>query len=618
MVKSKNNLLKLSERDKLNDKIIKTTDGQTFIPSKYQSSIFYEIEHTSNNVVIEACAGAAKTTTCVKIMGMLPESKKILFAAFNVDIVKDIKRKVGESKNIDICTLHSLGYRILRNHFKEKEMAIDEYKYISYIQNNIEELTEYDFTSEQKSEKRRFIDNVLKLVNFGRFNLCQSINELHKICKTYSIDCIYDECNAAIKVMDWGINHKEAIDYTDMIWIPIEGDINTYIKYDYVCIDEAQDVNLCEFKLIQKVFKMGTRFIASGDAFQSIYSFSGSLPNIMDMFKEMPNTVSLPLSISYRCPKSIIRFVKNKFNYIPIEANKDAIEGVIRYDSHISDLKSGDSVLCRNNAPLTKVYMDLLKLGKETNIIGKDIGQNLINTIDDYHCGSINIDMHNDGLIRRLYLNLFNEIENISKKYNIDEKTASNSQQSIMLYDTICTIETLSDGLNKCDDLKERINKIFSDEEGNSDIYLSTIHKSKGLTLNNVYVCCPSLIPGKQAKQDWEKSQERNLEYVCYTRAKNSLSFMSEDGFGKYLNGGSEDIYKKIKGKKDYIEKIIGITNIEKSDDSIHKRKIVLEKRNNDNLLIERHNKDKEHILSEIKEENKISVLKRKNKKIKL
>ena len=63
-----------------------------FTPSKYQKDIFDVIEHGVGNIVIEAAAGSGKTSTLIKAIKLIPIDKRILFCAFNTDIVKELKR----------------------------------------------------------------------------------------------------------------------------------------------------------------------------------------------------------------------------------------------------------------------------------------------------------------------------------------------------------------------------------------------------------------------------------------------------------------------------------------------------------------------------------------------
>ena len=55
--------------------------------SEYQSKIFDCIEHGVGNMIISAAAGASKTTTIVNATRYIPLDKRILFIAFNKDIV---------------------------------------------------------------------------------------------------------------------------------------------------------------------------------------------------------------------------------------------------------------------------------------------------------------------------------------------------------------------------------------------------------------------------------------------------------------------------------------------------------------------------------------------------
>lgn len=527
-----------------------TKDKSNFVMSNYQTAIYDTIEHTPSNIVIKACAGAGKTTTIIKALDLIPATKKVLFIAFNTDIVKDIKEKVGTRTNVEIRTLHSLGYKMIAIFLNEHSMKVDSFKYISYIQQNINSLTSHKIESLKKSEKKRYIDNVLQLVNFGRFNLCQTIKDMTELCKIYGIDCVSNEKEIALKVMTWGKNNTSSIDFTDMVWLPIELHMTSNsLKFDFIFLDESQDSNMCEFELIQKTMKMGSRLVIVGDSNQSIYSFAGSSPKVMEKYENLPNTVSLPLSICYRCPKKVIEYVNKKFPDIAIEAAPDAKEGQILYDKHVEDLNQGDTVLCRTNAPLMSVYVSLLKQKKQAFIKGKDIGDNLIKIIKRYGVNEINRDMNKIGLISFMYADLFDYRDKLMVSSNIDCKTASDSGEVAAKLDIINTIEILSEGTNSIDTLIDKIKGIFSDKNEDG-ITLSTVHKAKGLTMDNVYICCPSLFEPKKNMQDWEIVQERNLEYVCYTRAKNTLAFMSEEGFKSFINGSADGNANKLKAKE--------------------------------------------------------------------
>ena len=269
--------------------------------------------------------------------------------------------------------------------------------------------------------------------------------------------------------------------------------------------------------------------ISVGDRNQCIYSFAGSDPDSFDEICKMPNTVRLPLSISYRCSPKIVNYAKS---IVPsIEANDDGRKGEILFNVSLDDVQQGDMILCRNNAPLFQVYNTFLKMGKNVYIRGKDIGSNLKSIIKSTRQELLNRDCNEDGVFIRLYDDLFTSRDKLMDKFNIDADMAMSSQHIQNKIDYIKAIEILSEGLKTSDEVIAKIDEIFPRRAKKDGIALSTVHKAKGLEANNVYIVCHSLMPSKSAKKDWEVSQEYNLMYVAYTRAKDKLGFIDEKDF---------------------------------------------------------------------------------------
>lgn len=262
-----------------------------------------------------------------------------------------------------------------------------------------------------------------------------------------------------------------------------------------------------------------------------LYSFAGSDPKSFEEICNIPNTICLPLSISYRCAKNIVDFAKR---IVPsIEANNDGREGRVLYDVSLDDVSDGDMILCRNNAPLLQVYNSFLKLGKKAFIRGKEIGVNLKNTVKSTSQEKLNVDCKEDGVFVRLYDDLFTTRNKLMDRFGIDENTAMKSPQILSKLDMIKALEILAEGLTTSEEIINKIDEIFKDKKKDG-IALSTIHKAKGLEANNVFIACNSLMPSKSATKDWEIQQEYNLMYVAYTRAKNVLGFIDEKDFDEF------------------------------------------------------------------------------------
>lgn len=236
-----------------------------FTPSIYQEKIFDFILHGNGNAVISAKAGSGKTSTCVSAIKLIKPKNKIMFLAFNKSIAEELTEKLKGYNNVDVRTSHSLGYAIIRDNV-EGEIELDEYKYRTYLKTHIDELTtisDRKFTHSQLSE---YIESISSLINFSRFNLAQTPDEVRQISVKYDIPVNHDECDVVIKMLEWGKTELSKIDYTDMVWLPVELSLNAKkFQKDFIFIDECQDQSLMSIQLFLKCFKRGTRFIAVGD-----------------------------------------------------------------------------------------------------------------------------------------------------------------------------------------------------------------------------------------------------------------------------------------------------------------------------------------------------------------
>lgn len=506
----------------------------TYQPSKYQEAIFEFIRNSQGNLVIEASAGSGKTTVLVNILRLLDAKTKKLFCAFNTDIVKELKKKTKGIENVDVRTMHSLGNLMILRNLNVDYIPIVETKYKEHIYSNIGDYTN-TINSIGKKGYMKYVNNVSKLVDFARYNLADSVEEINILSQRHDIDIINDEAEVVLAIMDWGKENLESIDYTDMVWLPNVLHMKPLgLQFDFILLDESQDFSIAQRELILRCQKMGTRYVFVGDSFQAIYSFASASPESFQKLKELPNTTCLPLSISYRCPKKVVKLAQTLVE--SIEYKEDAIDGNIIYNAKLEDVKDGDMILCRNNAPLMKVYNDLIRMGRKCFIRGKDIGNNLKKIIKDSKQELLNSDLKEDGLFIQLYDQLFNMVSDIMRKTNLDKQSVMNMSIVVNKLDVINALYVLSENLTTAQELMNRIDIIFSDRKKNEGIALSTIHKAKGLEAENVYIACRSLMPSPSATQNWEITQEKNLIYVAYTRAKNTLGFLDERDFQNFTN----------------------------------------------------------------------------------
>ena len=527
-------------------------------PSQYQKAIFDYIQHEKGNLVVEAAAGSGKTYTLVKALSLIPQDKRVLMTAFNKDIVKELTKKVKEFPNVEVRTLHGLGMILTTRGLGIGGMKPEGYKYTQLIYNHWQDLTKTNINKLSRNARKSFVENTKKLVDFGRFYLATTRSEMIELMTKYDIPCVADEVDVALKVMAIGGKNLDSIDYTDMIWMPHIYDLHLQeCEYDFIMVDECQDLNVAERNLVLRCLKEGGRLIAVGDSNQCIYGFSGSDPDSFRAIQSIPNTVSMPLSISYRCPESVVKFAQN---LVPsIEAKQGAEEGVILDCVSLDDVHDGDMVLCRNNAPLLQVYCKLLEQGKRAYIRGSDVGKNLQNIVIGTHKDYLYTNLKRDGVFIRLYEDLFNSRKAIMERYGISQEDAMKHETIQAKLDMIRALEVLGADLTTTEQLTKKIGDIFPKNDKGEGIMLSTVHKAKGLEADNVFIACASLMPSKSALDEWQVQQERNLMYVAYTRAKKVLGFLNEEETPDFDNFSSK-LEAKLRQAEMMVAAILGKT----------------------------------------------------------
>ena len=533
-----------------------------FTPSPYQEKIFDFIVHGNGNAVISAKAGSGKTSTCVTAIKLIKPKNKVMFLAFNKSIAEELSQKLKDYPNVEVRTSHSLGFAIIRKNV-ESEVELDEFKYRRYIKSNISELTTIDVTL-TKNQLYNYIESICALVDFARFNLAQTAEEVKSLAVKYDVPIFFDECDVVIKVLEWGKTELNSIDYADMVWLPVELSMNARaFQKDFIFIDECQDQSLMSIELFLKCFKRGTRFIAVGDEDQCINTFCGSSEEAFQYMKDYPKTSQFDLPICYRCPKTVVELAKT---LVPdIECREDAPKGDIIEKCWTSSLRSGDMVLCRSKAPLLKVYTKLLRKGIQCYIKGQDIGTNLKKLIEEVDIDELNTNLKSDGVFVRLDDSLFEIRNKLMESKGLDYQDATLTSYITNMYDMIKALTVLAENYTTKTELLSHIDEIF--DETREGVILSTIHKAKGLEADNVYILCNSSMPSSLAKKEWEKNAEQNLIYVAYTRAKKKLGFISEEEIKPFgISQGEDNILNELSLIENLVCRVLSKTPVEQKE----------------------------------------------------
>ena len=489
--------------------------AKVFEFSKFQAAIFDWIKNGIGNAIISAVAGSGKTFTIVEAIKYI--NGNVLFLAFGKAIATELKTKVPA--NVNASTLHSFGYSVLQNTYGRLNVVADWKKY-GPILDNLGLMEQKAWKWEEKKANREKREQVLKLIALVKNNMLD-INDDTAIASTAEhLSITYDATALPImrQVMLKAMSITNIICYDDMIYMPVVRNLSIP-KYDWVLIDETQDLNRAQIELVLRTVSITGRVIAVGDHYQSIFGFRGADNEAMDRVKTSLKATELPLSVCYRCPKSHVELARTIVPHI--EAAPNAIEGIIEYVTdkkfEPETLRNAQStmILCRTNAPLTSYALRLLSNGIPCSIKGQDIGKGLISLVNKL-----------DGFSVSDILNSLNRWEDKETAKLMKIENVAESQIEA-IHDKADCIRAIADDCNTKQCIVSKIEKLFSDDNA-IGVQLSSVHKAKGLEAETVYIIRPELLPLKRKNQKaWEAEQEKNIQYVAYTRSKNKLVFVN-------------------------------------------------------------------------------------------
>lgn len=496
-----------------------TPIAKAFAPSPEQSAYFKWIVDGTGSCVLEAVAGAGKTTTLVH--GLTLMVGNIFFGAFSKDIVKEISERVVNAgiTNCIVNTMHAEGFANLRRAFKNIIVSADKCRDI------------FRGASKKYPEYKPFESIVLQLVSLAKQSGVGIISEMeerapweavisHYDIETFPEHAVTDQSDLIIrlarKVLERSNATPEIVDFDDMIYMPLLIGVS-FKKYDWVLIDEAQDTNVIRRLLALKILKKGGRLVAVGDRHQAIFGFTGADSNSLDLIAADTNAIRLPLSTTYRCPKAVVKVAQEYVSHI--KCADTAPEGSVQHADidQLAELATpGDAVLCRFNAPLVRYVYSFIAKGIPATIEGRDIASGLVTLARRWK----SIKSAGD---------LLDKLKDYLEKETTKYLEKDEPRKSQVVEDKVNCLITIIDRVMKVDPKAKNIvdrvcteiDTIFRDSGNTKTVKFSSIHKSKGREWNRViWLTTP---PSPFATKEWEMEQENNLCYVAPTRAKQEL-----------------------------------------------------------------------------------------------
>jgi DNA helicase-4 len=180
---------------------------------------------------------------------------------------------------------------------------------------------------------RDFIQQIMRITDMIKVEN-QSTASLLEKARLDQHERIRNFYELAIPVVDlyleYNIN-KSYLDFNDLIstcaslFINHEDILKKYKdKYQYILVDEFQDVNNLQVDLIKLLVSSQTQLFCVGDDWQSIYGFRGSnVDYIVDFEKHFPNSNIIKLDQNYRSTQNIVGASNEVIKHNKFKVDKD-------------------------------------------------------------------------------------------------------------------------------------------------------------------------------------------------------------------------------------------------------------------------------------------------------
>ena len=531
--------------------------SQTFEKSRRPS--LYPVPDSHKHVSIQAGAGCGKTTTMewgyranikrescpfipsdaqVAIMdqfsGVSPAAK-VGFFCFNKSIATEFL-----DRGLPGCTNHSHGFAAVRNYYPRIRVNGD-YRVLNLIEKE-------GINFKKDWELGKLLQKVTSLAKVNLLGWSPGMSpeqvgssstwesDFCNLINHYGIDLNGKDSQVMTlvpRLLQGCATTLHELDYDDMIWLPIVRDMKVD-GYDEVIVDERQDLNLAQLELLKKTALTNEgRMSGVGDENQAIYGFSGASAEAFSLMTAWMDTtrrgcIPLRLMETRRCPKAVVALAQtliSDFRALPEAPEGRVVRGVtwdqlLGLTAHTSlgsemAARPGDMLLCRVNAPLVQMAYRFIRAGIKANIQGRDLGNGILSLVKKSKQDTI------PTLLRWAEDHQAQEEAKVlASKFPSDAKLGA-------IEDKYLCLRHLCEGCDSISDLTTRIETIFQDRfDRSKTVLLSSVHRAKGLEAERVFILCPEKMPlPMKNPQPWELVQERNLQYVAWTRSKDTLVF---------------------------------------------------------------------------------------------
>jgi len=352
-----------SEVEKYNyDRLLKKLNPQQ------RNAVF----HQDGPCAVISVPGSGKTACLtlrfIRLIKNNIEPERIMCCTFTKKAAIEMKERIIYGLNrVDIPplsyigTMHSLFLRMLKEHpkyYKDVTVCSREFSRTKYIAKAAEKIGD-----PPESPK---VNEILRWISYAKNNLMDP-TQLKQYIAEHKIKVNINADNAV--PVKGSIEHYYAlyednkmqegsIDYDDMIYQTWDmfkhypGTLKRWQEsFDYIMIDEFQDINRAQWEVIKMLIGTKKNLFIVGDGNQSIYGFRGSSPEFLfNIQRELGDSVRIiNMNTNYRSGKKIIdvaNVIMNNMTYKSAEIVGSNTDGLVNYNVYPTDMAEAD-IVCK-------------------------------------------------------------------------------------------------------------------------------------------------------------------------------------------------------------------------------------------------------------------------------
>lgn len=325
------------------------------------------VEYIDGPSLVIAGAGSGKTRVLTyKIAYLLQQGVKpwnIMALTFTNKAAREMKERIGKLVGQDLAqhlymgTFHSIFSRILRSEaqhigFTNNFTIYDETDSRSLIKTIVKEMGLDEKTYKPASVHSRISmakNNLMSAENYARDKELYQADQRAKMPRVGDIFITYVQRCQQANAMDF----DDLLTLTFKLFQEHEDIRKKYAdRFDFLLVDEYQDTNHAQMRIVMQLCKEKERVCAVGDDSQSIYSFRGAnIDNILNFQKHFKGAKLFKLEQNYRSTQNIVEaansLIKHNSNQIPkdVYSKNDKGECLV-YKPAYSD-KEEALIVCR-------------------------------------------------------------------------------------------------------------------------------------------------------------------------------------------------------------------------------------------------------------------------------